>query len=164
MITYISCCSYYPLLPPNEEVNIDMDHHDVYGKLSVTPHVLLVPSDLRYFVKVNAATVSSLYDISICWWTSWLIKQKEFKSLGSIHSSLKILLLLWFHWPRFSVKILKLLPQCFSSSDTPNKILPNGSDNCVHFNQYIPTDTSVEWCCCEKSVHCISDIDPLPMW
>lgn len=48
-----SCCSYYPLNPPSEEVNIDYDKYELYARLPVNPHVLLVPSDLRYFIKVN---------------------------------------------------------------------------------------------------------------
>ncbi|XP_046343020.2 DNA polymerase alpha subunit B-like [Haliotis rufescens] len=43
--------SYYPLYPPHEDVNVDYDHFEVYGRMPVTPHVLVVPSDLRYFVK-----------------------------------------------------------------------------------------------------------------
>ncbi|XP_064602750.1 DNA polymerase alpha subunit B-like [Liolophura sinensis] len=43
--------SYYPLNPPSEEVNIDYDKLELYARLPVNPHVLLVPSDLRYFIK-----------------------------------------------------------------------------------------------------------------
>ncbi|XP_019642373.1 PREDICTED: DNA polymerase alpha subunit B-like [Branchiostoma belcheri] len=43
--------SYYPLYPPSEDVNIDYEHYDQFCKLQVTPDVLILPSDLRYFVK-----------------------------------------------------------------------------------------------------------------
>ena len=43
--------SYYPLYPPAEDVFVDYDHFDVYAKMPVTPHVLITPSDLRYFIK-----------------------------------------------------------------------------------------------------------------
>ncbi|CAH1791695.1 unnamed protein product [Owenia fusiformis] len=41
----------YPLYPPMEEVNIDYDHFEVYAGLSVVPHILITPSDLKYFIK-----------------------------------------------------------------------------------------------------------------
>jgi len=43
--------SFYPLYPPSENVNIDWNHFDIYAKMMVRPDVLIVPSDLRYFVK-----------------------------------------------------------------------------------------------------------------
>jgi len=43
--------SFYPLYPPSENVNIDWDHFDIYAKMNVRPDVLILPSDLRYFVK-----------------------------------------------------------------------------------------------------------------
>ena len=45
--------SYYPLYPPSEEVNIDFEALDTYGTLPVTPHVLVLPSDLKQFTKVT---------------------------------------------------------------------------------------------------------------
>lgn len=43
--------SYYPLYPPAEEMNIDYERFQMYAQLPVTPDVLIVPSELRYFVK-----------------------------------------------------------------------------------------------------------------
>ncbi|XP_071164281.1 DNA polymerase alpha subunit B-like [Mytilus edulis] len=43
--------SYYPLYPPSDEVNIDYEALDTYGTLPVTPHVLILPSDLKQFIK-----------------------------------------------------------------------------------------------------------------
>ncbi|KAH9509090.1 DNA polymerase alpha subunit B [Bulinus truncatus] len=43
--------SYYPLYPPFEDVNVDYEMLDAYGKLPVTPHLLILPSDLKAFIK-----------------------------------------------------------------------------------------------------------------
>ncbi|KAM6953466.1 DNA polymerase alpha subunit B [Aplochiton taeniatus] len=43
--------SYYPLYPPAEEVNMDYEKFQSYGQMPVTPDVLLIPSELRYFIK-----------------------------------------------------------------------------------------------------------------
>jgi len=43
--------SYYPLHPPSEEVCVDYELWEAYAKLPVTPHVLVLPSDLKAFVK-----------------------------------------------------------------------------------------------------------------
>ncbi|KAK3595488.1 hypothetical protein CHS0354_021584 [Potamilus streckersoni] len=43
--------SYYPLYPPGPEVNIDFEQYEKFATMSVTPHVFIVPSDLKYFVK-----------------------------------------------------------------------------------------------------------------
>ena len=43
--------SFYPLYPPSDEINLDYDHFDVYAKMPVRPDVLVIPSDLRYFIK-----------------------------------------------------------------------------------------------------------------
>uniref|UniRef100_A0A8C0G4J1 DNA polymerase alpha subunit B n=1 Tax=Chelonoidis abingdonii TaxID=106734 RepID=A0A8C0G4J1_CHEAB len=45
--------SYYPLYPPSEEMNVDYENFYNYIPLPVTPDVLIVPSELRYFVKVS---------------------------------------------------------------------------------------------------------------
>lgn len=34
-------------------MNIDYEALDTYGTLPVTPHVLILPSDLKQFIKVN---------------------------------------------------------------------------------------------------------------
>jgi len=44
--------SFYPLNPPAEEMSVDLEHADDYCKLTFTPHLLLVPSDIRFFIKV----------------------------------------------------------------------------------------------------------------
>jgi DNA polymerase alpha subunit B len=43
--------SYYPLHPPHKTVNVDYEQLMSYGMMPVTPHVLLVPSDLKVFTK-----------------------------------------------------------------------------------------------------------------
>ncbi|XP_027628233.1 DNA polymerase alpha subunit B isoform X5 [Tupaia chinensis] len=43
--------SYYPLYPPQEEMAIDYENFYTYAQLPVTPDVLIIPSELRYFVK-----------------------------------------------------------------------------------------------------------------
>ncbi|KAM4586184.1 DNA polymerase alpha subunit B [Fundulus diaphanus] len=43
--------SYYPLYPPAEEVNMDYEKFQIFGHMPLTPDVLVVPSELRYFVK-----------------------------------------------------------------------------------------------------------------
>ncbi|XP_026125061.1 DNA polymerase alpha subunit B [Carassius auratus] len=43
--------SYYPLYPPVEEVNMDYDKFQQFGQMNLTPDILIVPSELRYFIK-----------------------------------------------------------------------------------------------------------------
>ncbi|GFY76565.1 DNA polymerase alpha subunit B [Trichonephila inaurata madagascariensis] len=43
--------NFYPLYPPNEEINVDFLHYEHYAGLPVMPHVLVVPSDFRCFIK-----------------------------------------------------------------------------------------------------------------
>ncbi|XP_045886052.1 DNA polymerase alpha subunit B [Micropterus dolomieu] len=43
--------SYYPLYPPVEEVNMDYEKFQIFGQMPITPDVLIIPSELRYFVK-----------------------------------------------------------------------------------------------------------------
>ncbi|KAG7248327.1 hypothetical protein CRUP_032689, partial [Coryphaenoides rupestris] len=45
----ISC--YYPLYPPVEDMNMDYEKFQSYGQMPLTPDVLVVPSELRYFIK-----------------------------------------------------------------------------------------------------------------
>uniref|UniRef100_A0A671QTW9 DNA polymerase alpha subunit B n=1 Tax=Sinocyclocheilus anshuiensis TaxID=1608454 RepID=A0A671QTW9_9TELE len=45
--------SYYPLYPPAEEVNMDYDKFQQFSQMNLTPDILIVPSELRYFIKVN---------------------------------------------------------------------------------------------------------------
>lgn len=44
--------SYYPLFPPAQGVNFDMSHID-QTTMPVVPDVLILPSKLKYFVKVD---------------------------------------------------------------------------------------------------------------
>ena len=53
LIIYLFIYSYYPLYPSSEDVNIDYELFEQYAKLPVTPHVLIIPSELRYFIKVG---------------------------------------------------------------------------------------------------------------
>lgn len=56
-----NCCvsvltfSYYPLYPPVEEVNMDYEKFQSFGQMPLTPDVLIIPSELRYFVKVQSS-------------------------------------------------------------------------------------------------------------
>ena len=43
--------SFYPSSPPAEDVHVDYPHYEHYAMLPVFPHVLVTPSDLRYFLK-----------------------------------------------------------------------------------------------------------------
>ncbi|RUS86560.1 hypothetical protein EGW08_005699 [Elysia chlorotica] len=43
--------SYYPLYPAPDDVNIDYDMWETAARLPVTPHILLLPSDLKAFAK-----------------------------------------------------------------------------------------------------------------
>nr|XP_014347784.1 PREDICTED: DNA polymerase alpha subunit B [Latimeria chalumnae] len=43
--------SFYPLYPPAEEVNVDYECFQACAQIPVTPDVLIVPSELRYFLK-----------------------------------------------------------------------------------------------------------------
>ena len=45
--------SYYPLYPPVEDMNMDYEKFQSYGQMPLTPDVLVVPSELRYFIKVR---------------------------------------------------------------------------------------------------------------
>ncbi|XP_067373600.1 DNA polymerase alpha subunit B isoform X2 [Channa argus] len=49
--------SYYPLYPPAEEVNMDYEKFQTFGQMSLTPDVLIIPSELRYFIKDVAGCV-----------------------------------------------------------------------------------------------------------
>nr|SVE75814.1 EOG090X07VJ [Daphnia hispanica] len=53
--------SFYPLNPPSEEMSIDLEQAEDHCKLSFTPHLLFVPSDLRHFIKnVNGCVVVNM--------------------------------------------------------------------------------------------------------
>ncbi|KAK3913841.1 DNA polymerase alpha subunit B [Frankliniella fusca] len=43
--------SMYPLYPPPEDLNVDLEMWDDHTHLPVTPHVMILPSDFRYFLK-----------------------------------------------------------------------------------------------------------------
>ncbi|XP_078466210.1 DNA polymerase alpha subunit B [Lampetra planeri] len=49
--------SYYPLYPPAEEMNVNYETVQVHARFPVTPDVLIIPSDLRYFVKTACGCV-----------------------------------------------------------------------------------------------------------
>ncbi|KAG8189941.1 hypothetical protein JTE90_009081 [Oedothorax gibbosus] len=42
---------FYPLHPPHEDLNVDSLHCELHASLPVMPHVLVVPSDFRQFIK-----------------------------------------------------------------------------------------------------------------
>lgn len=45
--------NFYPLYPPNKEMCIDHDLFKDFGVMSCKPHILILPSTLRHFVKVR---------------------------------------------------------------------------------------------------------------
>lgn len=45
--------SFYPLWPPNPEMSLDSALWSEHAHMSTTPHILVLPSDLQYFIKVN---------------------------------------------------------------------------------------------------------------
>nr|XP_041567950.1 DNA polymerase alpha subunit B [Taeniopygia guttata] len=45
--------SFYPLYPPSEELNVDLEALAAFAALPVTPDVLVTPSELRFFVKLK---------------------------------------------------------------------------------------------------------------
>ena len=50
--------SFYPLYPPSEEINMDLEQLESLAKLEVQPHVLILPSDLLHFFKdINGGLV-----------------------------------------------------------------------------------------------------------
>ena len=49
--------SYYPLYPPNESVPLDVGLWAKYSQMDVTPHIMILPSDLNYFIKDVDKTV-----------------------------------------------------------------------------------------------------------
>lgn len=51
--------SYYPLYPPQEDMAVDYESFSAYAQLPVTPDVFIVPSELRYFVKVGSDSLPS---------------------------------------------------------------------------------------------------------
>ncbi|CAL8131428.1 unnamed protein product [Orchesella dallaii] len=49
--------NFYPLYPPDESVPFDVQLWSKYCKFAVTPHLLILPSDLRYFIKEVDGTI-----------------------------------------------------------------------------------------------------------
>lgn len=45
--------SFYPLYPPVEDINLDYEKFQCFAQMPLTPDVLILPSELRYFVKVK---------------------------------------------------------------------------------------------------------------
>ncbi len=45
--------SFYPLYPPNEEMNVDFEKLEAHAQINTQPHVLIVPSDFLHFFKVR---------------------------------------------------------------------------------------------------------------
>ena len=41
----------YPLYPPSEEINLDLERMEQFALIDETPHVMLLPSDLMTFVR-----------------------------------------------------------------------------------------------------------------
>jgi len=57
-------CSFYPLYPPHPDVPVDVEKFDVHCRLPVAPHVMVLPSDLRCFIKVECLVL--LWSLAIC--------------------------------------------------------------------------------------------------
>jgi len=49
--------NFYPLYPPDESVPFDTEKWSLHAQLLCTPHILILPSDLRHFVKDVDGTV-----------------------------------------------------------------------------------------------------------
>jgi len=49
--------SFYPLYPSDESVPLDKENCINCSKMDVTPHILILPSDLRHFIKDVDGTV-----------------------------------------------------------------------------------------------------------
>lgn len=45
--------SFYPLYPPCDDTCVDYELLEKHGLIDVVPHILIIPSNLRYFIKVN---------------------------------------------------------------------------------------------------------------
>lgn len=43
---------FYPLVPPDDEMSLDYHLWLKYGRLNIIPHLLILPSDLHYFMKI----------------------------------------------------------------------------------------------------------------
>lgn len=43
--------SFYPLYPPAEELSVDLQRWSLHCHLPAPPHLLILPSDLRHFIK-----------------------------------------------------------------------------------------------------------------
>lgn len=41
------------MYPPVEDVNMDYEKFQSFGQMFITPDVLILPSELRYFIKVQ---------------------------------------------------------------------------------------------------------------
>ena len=61
--------SYYPLFPPSEDVCIDYEEFAEHARLPCKPDVFIIPSDLRYFVKVRCDDFLTAYftDLIVHW-------------------------------------------------------------------------------------------------
>lgn len=49
--------SFYPLYPPDESVPLDVELWAEHAQMPTTPHILILPSDLRHFIKDVDGTV-----------------------------------------------------------------------------------------------------------
>ncbi|CAH0551256.1 unnamed protein product [Brassicogethes aeneus] len=50
--------SFYPLYPPNSEMNVDHELLEQHGIFECIPHILILPSTLRHFIKnINGCLV-----------------------------------------------------------------------------------------------------------
>lgn len=49
--------NYYPLYPPHPDVPVDVEHFFVHCQLPIAPHLMILPSDLRCFIKEVGSTV-----------------------------------------------------------------------------------------------------------
>lgn len=45
--------SFYPLYPPSKDMCIDHELLEQHGFIEYIPHILILPSTLRYFIKVT---------------------------------------------------------------------------------------------------------------
>ena len=45
--------SYFPVYPPNSDINLDLELNEQHGSMSSSPHLLLMSSNFNQFIKVT---------------------------------------------------------------------------------------------------------------
>ncbi|CAG2183338.1 unnamed protein product [Oppiella nova] len=79
--------NFYPIFPPNPDVNVEFTKYD-FLRLPVSPHILILPSDLKEFVKnISRAVVINTGRLSKSKYTRIRVDPIDQKSFnGSLES------------------------------------------------------------------------------